>query len=246
MVDARNTPGIPSRRGSCRRTGLVPIATPQIGDSRVKHRTKFHGMATTQQEARVKFRLKRDLQDQAQNQEQETDARPVLRLPATRIVGADALPDEIREFSGLERIDFADQVIVAGVPRRTAEEWARATIGIVHPVAATLIWRIGLSGQLDHRRSPDLIGGWRVAHSDEHRIRLDIPSPKMGLRLMLTTQDDRVALTTCVRFDNSRGKAAWKAIEPLHALGDPRLLASAARAEHARDYGDPTSKDHRG
>ncbi|MFC0674540.1 NAD(P)/FAD-dependent oxidoreductase [Brachybacterium hainanense] len=163
----------------------------------------------------------------------------------SRIVGAEALPAEVREYCGLDRIDFADQVSVTGVPCRSAEQWARATVGIVHPVAGTLIWRVGLHGRLDHRRSPDLIGGWRVAHRDERRIRLEIPSTVMSLRLMLTTEDDRVTLTTCVRFDAPRGKAAWKTIEPLHGLGDPRLLAGAARKERDRELqgvADPDSK----
>lgn len=177
-----------------------------------------------------------------QEQERTHDPRiqgkhnaPRTPLTVSRTVGGEALPEEIRAYSGLDRIDFADQVCARGVPRRSAEQWARATVGIVHPAAGTLIWHVGLRGRLDHRRSPDLIGGWRVTHRDEHHIRLEIPSTVMSLRLMLTTEDDRVTLTTCVRFDTPRGKVAWKTIEPLHGFGDPRLLGGAARRERDRD-----------
>lgn len=165
------------------------------------------------------------------------ERQSVLHTPLTvsRIVGVEALPEEIREYCALDRIDFADQVCARGVPRRCAEQWARATVGNVHPMVGTLIWHVGLRGRLDHRRSPDLIGGWRVAHRDEHRIRLEIPSTVMSLRLVLTTEDDRVTLTTCVRYAAPRGKVAWKMIEPLHGFGDPRLLAGAARKERDRE-----------
>lgn len=152
----------------------------------------------------------------------------------SRTVGADALPPEIREYSGLERIDFADQVTASGVPSRSAEQWARAIVGDVPNLPEKLIWQGVLRARLDHRRSADLIAGWRIAHREQHRIRLETTSPVMGLRVIITADDDQVTLTTCVRFDTLEGKARWKLIEPLHGFADPRLVATAARKETDR------------
>ncbi|MGB6245504.1 MAG: DUF2867 domain-containing protein [Gordonia sp. (in: high G+C Gram-positive bacteria)] len=155
--------------------------------------------------------------------------------PPFRAVGVAALPVEVREYCGLDRIDFADVVSVEGGPSRTAESWARTILGDVPNLPEILIWQVAFRGRLDRRRSRDLVAGWQITHRDDHRISLETPSSVLSLRVIVIAVDKRVELITCVRFDTTRGKVIWKAIEPLHGFAVPRMvakrLASATRED---------------
>ena len=145
------------------------------------------------------------------------------------IDGVQRLPDDIREYSGLDRIDHADQAVLRTDLRRSAEDWARAMFGDEPNVSERLIWQVALRNRLEPGRSPDTIAGWRIGHREHDRIRLESPSPILTGRLIVTTDDDLVTLTTCIRWDTRRGTAVLRALLPLHRMIVPRIVLTAVK-----------------
>lgn len=118
--------------------------------------------------------------------------------------------------------------------RRHAERWARDGFG-------NLPWASRRSGMLAHRRllgfrlgpwsSPDHVFGWRIVMSQPDVLHLEASGSIIDGHMIWRVQDDRVVMTTFVRF-RKRGLSTlvWAVAGSIHRNSVPGLLSLAARA----------------
>jgi hypothetical protein len=143
-----------------------------------------------------------------------------------------SLPPEARALSTLARIDYTDAFRVETEVRRTAEQWARATIE-----EAPLAVRAGLlSGwtalglRLGPPGSPDRVLGWEVRRRGADFVLLAMSSP-LGLRgeLLFRSEPHGLLFATLIQHDTPAARCAWSRITARHQRVVRALLAGAIR-----------------
>ncbi|MET7325073.1 DUF2867 domain-containing protein [Streptomyces sp. NPDC005549] len=121
---------------------------------------------------------------------------------------------------------------LAGLPRRTAEEWARGTFEDT-PALLRILLRTGWSGvlglRLGPRTSPRHVIGWRTVESQPGRIAVAARAPSLTVRNVVTVDDARLVWATYVTFEGRAGRALWSLASPVHHLVVPLLLGRAVR-----------------
>jgi hypothetical protein len=113
---------------------------------------------------------------------------------------------------------------------RTAEGWARACFERAsRPVRWFLVggWRFGLGLKLGPRPSTSHVLGWRIETSSPEVVILEARSRLMTAHNLLEVHDDRVVVTTFVRYEKRAARWLWLAASQLHRLIVPRLLNRA-------------------
>jgi hypothetical protein len=124
---------------------------------------------------------------------------------------------------------------------RTPEQWARHTLEGA-PLAlrwfVLLGWRVVLRLRLAPRGAAGSIMGWRVSATTPDTITLEVGSSLVTARKVLTVEQNRVSMTTLVRYERALGRVLWSVIVPIHHRIEPLLLTLAARS--GLDGGAPT------
>src|ERR1700753_3379985 len=95
----------------------------------------------------------------------------------------------VRTFSSLPQIDYADLFSLDVELAATPEQWARAMFGDVPSLAEQVIWRGALRLRLSPERSPDTVGGWRIAGRGDDWLRLEAASWLLSGNLVVVTGD---------------------------------------------------------
>ncbi|MFD8534772.1 DUF2867 domain-containing protein [Streptomyces rubrogriseus] len=121
---------------------------------------------------------------------------------------------------------------LAGLPRRTAEQWARTTFEDTPAPLRTLL-RVGWSGVLGLRLGPRVsarhVIGWRTVESAPDRIAVEARAPSLTVRNVVTVDAVRLLWATYVRFEDRSGRLLWSLAAPVHHLVVPLLLGRAVR-----------------
>ncbi|CAM5336085.1 hypothetical protein STENM327S_01425 [Streptomyces tendae] len=121
---------------------------------------------------------------------------------------------------------------LSGLPRRTAEEWARVTFEDT-PVLLRTLLRAGWSGVLGLRLGPRVsarhVIGWRTVENGPDRIAVEARAPSLTARNVVTVDDARLVWATYVNFRRRTGRVRWSLAAPVHHLVVPLLLGRAVR-----------------
>lgn len=121
---------------------------------------------------------------------------------------------------------------LAGLPRRTAEEWARGTFEDTPAPLRTLLragWSVVLGLRLGPRASRRHVIGWRTVESGPDRIAVEAHAPSLTARNVVTVDDARLVWATYVNFEGPTGRVRWSLAAPVHHLVVPLLLGRAVR-----------------
>ncbi|QFU87217.1 DUF2867 domain-containing protein [Amycolatopsis sp. YIM 10] len=109
----------------------------------------------------------------------------------------------------------------------TPEQWARALFGDVPGPGARLIWRGLLGLRLSRGPSAETVAGWRIAERGDDWIRLETTSWFLTANLLVTAADDRLTLSTYLRYDRRIGYLVWPPLSAVHRRLAPGLLRDA-------------------
>jgi hypothetical protein len=142
-------------------------------------------------------------------------------------VGSHNVPESVRALSSLPDIDYADHFSLATDTDATPEQWARAMFGDVPSAAERLIWQGFLGLRLSRERSPDTVGGWRIAGRGDDWIRLEAASWFLTGNLVVQAAEGRVSLGTFLRYDRCLGHAVWPPLSAVHRRLVPGVLGNA-------------------
>jgi hypothetical protein len=151
------------------------------------------------------------------------------RRSATRV----EVSDSSRALDTLTAPDYeiSFELSIGSADVRTAEGWARACFEHAPcPVRWFLVggWRFGLGLRLGPKPSTSHVLGWRIMTSSAEVVILEARSRLMTAHNLLEVRDDRVVLTTFVRYEQRAARSMWSAASPLHRFIVPRLLNHAA------------------
>ena len=139
----------------------------------------------------------------------------------TQLIGADAVPDDVRRLCSLPTIDYADHITVPTDVDLPAERWARAMLGDSPDLVARLAWRGWFCLRLATVPTADTVAGWWVAAREPEWIRLEAASGFLSANIIVTAWPGQVSLST-----RPWGRLSWAALLPLHRRVTPRFLAS--------------------
>ncbi|GAA2580341.1 MULTISPECIES: DUF2867 domain-containing protein [Streptomyces] len=126
----------------------------------------------------------------------------------------------------------AFELPLSGLPRRTAEEWARTTFEDTPELLRELLragWRGVLGLRLGPRSSARHVIGWRTVEAGPGRITLEARAPALTARNVVTVDGTRLVWATYVNFERRTGRARWSLAAPVHHLAVPLLLGRAVR-----------------
>jgi hypothetical protein len=145
------------------------------------------------------------------------------------------LPASVDDESSLAGSDYASSfaVDVPHAAANTAEHWASRTLeGAPRALRWFVLfgWRVVLRLRLAPLGAAGSIMGWRVGATTPDTITLAVSSSLVAAHKLLTVEENRVVMTTYVRYERALGRVLWSVIVPIHHLVEPLLLTHAARS----------------
>lgn len=149
-------------------------------------------------------------------------------------VGSDQVPAEIRRtFPG--RADYADAFRLPVTEHASAEDWARAMFGD-EPSAASYIVGTLLGERVTPGRSPETIGGNRIAGRGADWVRMESPSWLLSGATVVHAADQTLTLAVFQRYDKALGlgRLVWGALSPVHRRLAPPTLRRARKTLRTR------------
>lgn len=141
------------------------------------------------------------------------------------------VPAEIRTVQGLGNPDYGDcfTIVTKGAAAHTPEEWARAVVEAIDPVARFLVWQVAAGLRLEPSPSPDRVAGWKIGARGENWIRFEASSWCLTAHAVLWVERDAVSLALFVRDDRFPARLIRSPITMLHRRAVPMLLRAAVR-----------------
>ncbi|MET0695485.1 MAG: hypothetical protein ABWY56_16240 [Propionibacteriaceae bacterium] len=136
------------------------------------------------------------------------------------------VPPAILARGGMVAPSYVDAFTLSGgVPRRTAEQWARTILADVAGREGQVIWRVLLALRL--REAPERVAGWRVAYQADDWIRLEARSWFMTGHLVVLADAEQLCLGTFVHYDRRVAAWIWGPLSRIHRRLAPSLLRDA-------------------
>lgn len=135
--------------------------------------------------------------------------------------------------AGLADPDYASSFAadVPGAGTRSPEQWARSTLEGAPPALRWFVligWKVVLRLRLAPRGASGNIMGWTILTTTSDAITLEVSSGLVTARKVMRVDEDRLTLTTSVRYERALGRVLWSAIAPVHHRIEPLLLTLAA------------------
>jgi hypothetical protein len=130
----------------------------------------------------------------------------------------------------LDRVDYADTFEVqAPEDTRSPSQWTRFLLDTAPPALLTFARTVQqlLGFHLSKVDSEHPLG-WTILHDDQRVFVLAAEGPAGSARLVGSTPDGRLRVTTMLRLDSGRSRAAWPMIAPIHRAVARYLLDRAA------------------
>src|SRR5439155_10440930 len=91
------------------------------------------------------------------------------------VIQEHAIPDMVHALSTLDRFDYIDLFAASTNTVRSPDQWARAGVDAAG-LGGRFLWRRILGLRLASQRSPERIGGWKVARRLHDAITLEAAS----------------------------------------------------------------------
>jgi hypothetical protein len=143
-------------------------------------------------------------------------------------------PADIAALALLDRVDYADAFEIQAPDTRSAGEWTRFVLDTAPPALLSFVRAVQqlLGFQLApvDRQHPL---GWTIVREDQQVIVLAAEGRAGSARLVGSTRDDRLCVTTMLRLDSRRSRAAWSIVAPIHRKVARYLLDRSANAATA-------------
>jgi hypothetical protein len=123
------------------------------------------------------------------------------------------------------------------------EQWARSTLEGAPRILRWFVligWKAVLRLRLEPRGAAGNIMGWHIRTTTPDAITLEVSSSLVAARKVLKVSENRIILTTFVRYERTLGRILWSAIAPIHHRIEPLLLTLATsrlRKEQANEPG---------
>jgi RNA polymerase sigma-70 factor, ECF subfamily len=154
-----------------------------------------------------------------------------------------------REACTLSEVDYADAFVVDARPwpRRSAEDWARATLeGAPERLRRVLRSAWGELGlELEAEGDAGAVLGWRIRRSDPRAAVLEAASGSGARAELLFLRDgDALTFATFLRHGDAAGRLRWEGMEEDHRRMVSRLLVRAG-APMGDDEGDEKPEELR-
>lgn len=145
------------------------------------------------------------------------------------------VPEAIRSLSTMSP-DYVDLFTARtrGAAGRSPEQWARAGVGDAAGLAGQFVWRVLLGLGLGPRRSPDHVGGWKIADRGESWIRLEAASWFLTAHIVVQVEEEQLSVATFIRYDLRLARLVWPPLSIGHRQAMPGLLRHAVRAMRAQ------------
>jgi hypothetical protein len=142
------------------------------------------------------------------------------------------VPETTRSRSTLTSPDYVDLFTItrAGAAGGSPEQWARAAVEDAAGLAGQFVWRVLCGLRLERRRSPDYVGGWKIADRGDSWIRLEAASWFMTAHIVIQVDDGQLSVATFIRYDRPMAAFVWPPLSAGHRLAMPGLLRQTARA----------------
>ena len=144
------------------------------------------------------------------------------------------VPTDLAALELLGKVDYADAFEIQAPDTRPPGEWTRllldtappALLGFARAVQKLLGFRLaGVDSQ--HPL------GWTIIREDRHLFVLAANGPAGSARLVGSTREDKLCVTTMLRLDSRRSRAAWSIVAPIHRAVARYLLNRSADAAAA-------------
>lgn len=152
------------------------------------------------------------------------------------------VPTDVAALELLERVDYADAFEIRAPDTRLPGEWTRFLLDTAPP--ALLTFARGAQKLLGFRLArvdSQHPLGWTIVREDPQVFVLAAEGPAGSARLVGSTRDDKLCVTTMLRIERRRSRAAWSMVAPIHRAVTRYLLdrsACAAAATTPQPSGD--------
>ena len=142
-----------------------------------------------------------------------------------------SVPDEAREHSGLESVNYSDAFRTARTAPHDAAEWLRLAVSATPAPLLKVIRGAHQSLGLRLVTASDHPFGWTILRSDPDVAVLGAEGVLLTPRIVLLARPDELVCATFVRFHNVGGRIAWAATAHVHRLVTRLIVDRAAAAQ---------------
>ena len=142
------------------------------------------------------------------------------------------IPESIVALSGFDSTDYFDvfRVETEGTTR-APEQWARALLEDAAGIGGQFVFRGVLGLRLTGRRSPNHVGGWKIADRGDRWIRLEAVSWLLEAHIVVQVDEASVSVGTFLANARPIAKLIWTPMSTVHRQAMPFLLRKAARSQ---------------
>ena len=145
------------------------------------------------------------------------------------VVQEQQVPESIVALCGFDDADYVDVFTSETVgTTRTPEQWARALIEEAAGLGGRIVFRGLLGLRLTRQRSPDHVGGWKIAGRGDGWIRLEAESWLLRAHIVVQVYEASVSAGTFLAYDRPIAKRIWTPASSFHRYAMPFLLRKAA------------------
>ncbi len=141
------------------------------------------------------------------------------------------MPTDVAALELLEKVDYADAFEIRAPDTRLPGEWTRFLLDTAPPALLTFARAVQklLGFRLAGVDSQHPLG-WTILREDRQVFVLAAEGPAGSARLVGSTRDDKLCVTTMLRFDSRRSRAAWSIVAPIHRTVARYLLNRSSNA----------------
>jgi hypothetical protein len=141
------------------------------------------------------------------------------------------VPTDVAALELLERVDYADAFEIRAPDTRSPGEWTRFLLDTAPPTLLAFARAVQklLGFRLTGVDSQHPLG-WTILREDRQVFVLAAEGPAGSARLVGSTRNDQLCVTTMLRIDSKRSRAAWSIVAPIHRAVARYLLDRSANA----------------
>jgi hypothetical protein len=151
------------------------------------------------------------------------------------------VPEAIRSLGALADANYAD-IVTATIDRQpdgTPEQWIQAALsGLPRGLLMFIpfVQRAFLGLRLTLRPSPDHLLGCKIAHRDQHWLRIEASSWFLTGHVVMHIEGERISFASFIRYDRPLAALVWPPISLIHRQVALTLMRSGLSTLQANDY----------
>jgi hypothetical protein len=143
------------------------------------------------------------------------------------------VPRVIRALSTIADPDYLDlfTLMTGAATGGSPEQWVRAAFEeIFSSRKGFIIFRVLLRLRLERRKSPEYLGGWKIADHGDGWLRIEATSWMLTAHIVLRVEEKQVSAATIIRYHHWLASRLWPRLSVKHRQFMPLLLRKAHRA----------------